>query len=588
MSMAATVAAHEPGLKPAFRLTVTGLRPRARLEPLIGTLGGWLRLEPEQALDALASPPLQLVQGSDREKLEQQQRQLSDAGCESRIEPVWCYRHWSVTPDLLARIEQAGRLNEPTVFALLHALPTPGIARLNRYVQAAGAGRYILNHGQLLVCRESASPVGAGRWLQQEQEKLEQALAGAKGPVQVFSALAICPEDAALVPELLECLDARLREGREAGRGASSESPRQVLSRPLAGRAWAKLTQLGLSPQPGQGLSAEEAGELQRHWPVDLAQKAPEPFGPQDQRQTRIVDQFRAGSIRRLERCWDLIHYFDEWKQLPSLPGVAMRAYELAQAADGNEEELGRVVRGDPALSARILSMVNSGYYGLAQKVGSIQHALVILGFEEIAELALMLSSESVFRSTSIEQGHRLWRHSAVTADIARALATRIQLPNPSTVYTAALLHDVGKVVLQAFRPEKMAELARIARFNRLPMYEMEREIFGHDHATLGAVLLRRWGLPESLCRQVEQHHGPLPQQGGMHAGAALVGLADHLAHRLAHSEGWADQMRLRRIHLETLKPALGDLDLATIDSLLQRPRLRAQGLSSARLPDLT
>ena len=582
MSETPELAASGAQLTPAYSLIFEGLDGSVRLDDVLGPLAQLMRMSEAQARETLSAPPVLIGQSRDQAALQQHLQRLSQLGCRCRLEDIWRYRHWSLPQLPVALFETLPRRELPVVYALFHIRPVPGVHALQAAVTALDAQgeAWPVNHGQLLVqLTAQADKAGVGQRLLRWQQSLERALTANRSAPErtVHSVFAIRPEDGDSLPQLLDCLERRLFEITEEPDGQVTESPKQILSRPLSGRSWARLIRDGLVPVKGKALDAEQVGQIRRNWPLGHALSTPvDPALPA--RLERLVEQYQAGSFRRVERCWELIRAFDQWQQMPRMPSHALQALELAQAPEGSTRELTQLVQSDPALSTRILSLVNSSYYGFKQSIDSIAHALVLLGFEEVAQLALLLSSEAVFQGLSRERSHRLWRHSAVTADLARALARRLQREDSAALYTAALLHDVGKVVLYSMYPQTMQDLERIARVNKLPLHEMEREFFGHDHASLGAALMRRWGLPESLCGMVEEHHGPVPGRPAICADAALIGIADHLALRASRTEPWADDMRLRQAHLDALKSELGDdVSLQAIDQLLAKPERHAR-----------
>lgn len=571
----------------AYNLLLEALPQGEPPEALKAQLSEWLGVATAQLPALLGRLPLHLRQSRDCAALLPWQETLSGLGCTARIEPVWAFRDWTLPEEALRQFQDEEGGLRAGVFIMLYIKPEPGMSRLRQIAAAVSAASlYCLNDAQMLVRFEIDRAHGAGRPLAELQDELHLAVSRIckDGHRLVLAAMALAPQEAEGPEQLLDLLATRLvREpGHDSQNADEDEGWKILLARPLAGRSWARVVEHGVSDQDRSALSAEQLAELKRHWPLGKDFDAGfQPNRSASQSVVRAMGVFQSGHLARIDRCWALVHDSQEWSSLPSLPDIALEIYQMTQDEDVDAAQLEARVGADPAMSARILALVNSSYYGLQQKIDSLRHALVILGTEELAQLSLLVSSQSVFKGLGAEFGQRLWRHSASTAEIARALALRMNWSKPSALYAAALLHDVGKILLYASRSKDMAELERIARANGLPLHEMEREHFGHDHATLGAQVLRRWGLPEHLCQRVADHHGPAPGQETISESAALIGIADHLAHRLIRSESWADGMRLRRVHAQCLVGALGPLDLDKINALLNpgEVRLRSQAL---------
>lgn len=560
-------------LEPTYSLSYRGIASDVQLGELIPLLAKLLRLPAQATRTALKHPPLLLTHSPDRDKLRAQQLGLAKAGCIASLESAWRYRDWFIPNALRLRFETGEKTPPTRMLALLEMFPAPGMAQIQHLArQYLDRNYYPLNPSQLLLEREASSAQGAGRWLQSIHRDLQAALRELSANPQstLHGTFVLYPEDGQQLEELLDLLQTRLDAPDDAATPHAGTAPNPAPLPPVraaAGTAWARLVALG--PPPQDGLSPSQARHLGLSWPLGTKPVVADDSA-RSQEQLRILTHYQAEESARAHHSRQLLAHFGELNHLPSLPSVALQTYQLAQSPDTNAEALARIVEQDPSLSSRILSMVNSAYFGLRRKVDSISHALVIVGFDELAHLALLVSSETVFRGLGREQGQALWRHSARTADITRSLAARLKLPNLSALYTAALLHDVGKVFLYSFAPRQMADIQSDARAQGLPDFEMERAYFGHDHATLGAALLRCWGLPENLCAYVEQHHGPLPDQSTLGLEAALIALADHIAHRLDQDAQWADANRLRRGQAQVLHASFGQLELETIDLLAE------------------
>jgi len=187
-------------------------------------------------------------------------------------------------------------------------------------------------------------------------------------------------------------------------------------------------------------------------------------------------------------------------------------------------------VASDQSLAATLLKLVNSAYYGHYRQIDSIPAAIVLLGFHEVRNLTL---ATTVFRS--FPRGHadfdrdQLWRHSLATAMAADRLARRISLRNDAC-FVCGLLHDIGKVALDALYPGMFRNAAHKAHEQGRFIRETETEIFGMDHGEVGGLLAERWELPPSVVEAIRHHHAP--ESSREHAPLAeLVAVADFVTY---------------------------------------------------------
>ena len=198
--------------------------------------------------------------------------------------------------------------------------------------------------------------------------------------------------------------------------------------------------------------------DILNHWPV-LCEAQTEPHTSDA---SNALRSWQRGAESRQRGLAQLREHCEHLDRLPTLPAVALQVYRLTMDPNSSVEALSQLVEQDPSLSTRILAMVNSSWFGLRARVDSIAHALVVIGRQELAHLALMISSEKVFRGLSGDAAQALWRHSARVADIARVLGQRVNHAEPATLFTAALLHDVGKIVLLSFEGSRLTTLRRV------------------------------------------------------------------------------------------------------------------------------
>jgi len=221
---------------------------------------------------------------------------------------------------------------------------------------------------------------------------------------------------------------------------------------------------------------------------------------------------------------------------LPPLPEAVCRLCELAGDLDADIHEMARVIAEDQALTTRILRIANSAFYGLSGRVRTVSHAIVVLGFREIRNLALGVTVFALRygRDRSSPLDHTdFWRHALAVASAARMIATHVGLADPEEAYVAGLIHDVGKLVLVEHFPDEYTEALWQANSDGCPLNEAERAILGTDHAEVGRKLCEQWKLPGALVHGVALHHRSLEDMAKPAENeylASVVRLADNAA----------------------------------------------------------
>lgn len=229
-----------------------------------------------------------------------------------------------------------------------------------------------------------------------------------------------------------------------------------------------------------------------------------------------------------------------EIKNLPTLPGVATTVIELSNDPEVSPRTLADTVECDPAIATRLLKLVNSPYFGIRGTVVSIHQALVFLGVSNLRNLVLSTCVMDLF-SKDGEVGSfsrsDLWLHSIATAITSRELAKQTRTGDPEVAFTAGLIHDVGKVVLDRYFHEEFRRIVELMDTHHTAMVDAEIAVIGMDHAEVGFFLTQHWSLPLVLQEAVGYHHSP--RRASQHQKlAALIGYADHVVRQLNQGNG--------------------------------------------------
>jgi len=194
-----------------------------------------------------------------------------------------------------------------------------------------------------------------------------------------------------------------------------------------------------------------------------------------------------------------------EIQSLPTLPPIAAKLNKMVEDEDITANQLGNVIERDQVLTSKLLKMVNSSFYGFPQRISTVANAIVLLGINVIKTLIVTSSIFEMMQSSDVG----LWEHSLGCATIASLIAKKKGLKNPEEVSTAALLHDLGKVVVRAELPSEYDALLAMVEQKGISMREAEEELLGVSHSEIGGWLVHQWNLPDRLVLPITWHHRP-------------------------------------------------------------------------------
>ena len=251
--------------------------------------------------------------------------------------------------------------------------------------------------------------------------------------------------------------------------------------------------------------------------------------------------ELEEGLEKRKEIKEEVLSGLNRLEALPTLPSVAAHVFEIASAPNSSASDLTKVIMNDPSLTSKILKVVNSAFYGFSQKIGTVKHAVVVLGLNEIMDLAFGVAAAKAFEVTPLEglfDPNAVWHHSVCTGLIAQNLCQRVPKYEREKLggFTAGLLHDFGKIFLAQTFHEIYRDIHIQGAKQGVPLFELEEERLGLNHALIGRLLASNWNLPEYLVEAIAFHHQPF--SASSHAGlAALIGLADYLYYEATMSE---------------------------------------------------
>jgi HD-like signal output (HDOD) protein len=242
---------------------------------------------------------------------------------------------------------------------------------------------------------------------------------------------------------------------------------------------------------------------------------------------------------------------------LPTLPRTVLRITELVNDPKSSAKDLARVITDDQVLTARLLKLVNSSFYGFPQRISTVTNAIVLLGFDAIRSLLLTTSVFDLFadRNRKRKQDQEnFWDHSLGCAVGAKVIGNYLRHDKIEELFVSGLLHDIGKIVEMLFLPDEFARVVATVNKNKSLMITAEEEVLGYSHAEIGKLLVDKWNLPVKLGQVIAYHHTPV-SAGSFIMEASIVHLADILCRALNMGYGGDNKIPpLDRFAWETLK----------------------------------
>ena len=273
---------------------------------------------------------------------------------------------------------------------------------------------------------------------------------------------------------------------------------------------------------------------------------------------------------------------------LPTLPTIATQLLELLGRMEVSMHEISRLMELDPAITAQILKVANSAYYGLRISVDTVQRALVVLGVNEITNIILSLSLFKSFPSSTAAEFDQsvFWAHSGVVGFLCRTLANEFSIPAHGEEFTAGLMHDIGKIVIEQHFNRELQEIAVEMSASGDAGWLVEKRILQMDHADIGAYLGTRWEIPSNIREAILYHHEPAQATEDQRL-TALVHLADMFAVGAGYQQkydGWTPDVKTSPAwSLLGVDPA--DIDWPHLEAAVREQIERASAFLSVALP---
>jgi HD-like signal output (HDOD) protein len=225
---------------------------------------------------------------------------------------------------------------------------------------------------------------------------------------------------------------------------------------------------------------------------------------------------------------------------LPTLPHIASRLMRIVNAPATSANTVAAVVAQDVSLSAKVLRLANSAFYGIPKSINTLNSAVVILGFKIIETMVLSLTVFDMFSADggkpTLFDRRAFWRHSLRCGVISRLLAFRRRknfVLDPEEAFCAGLLHDIGKIVMEQYMNADFHKALHHARMHDISGFEAEKVVLGYTHSDVASWLTGSWSLPDEIVQPMICHHEP--DEAGDHADAVMI---CHIADIISKIEG--------------------------------------------------
>ena len=217
--------------------------------------------------------------------------------------------------------------------------------------------------------------------------------------------------------------------------------------------------------------------------------------------------------------------------KLPPLPQVVFRVHELIASPDSSAKQIAKEIETDQAIAAKVLRIANSAYYGMGGKISSVQHASVVLGYKTLGEIVTIAGAEGTLEGKLPGYGydtHDLWEHSLAVAFGSKTIALTRQPELANEAYTAGLIHDIGKIILDPYIVDQKELIDDYLEREEKTFLDAENHFFGFNHAEIAYEVCKQWNFPESIATAIRFHHGPSASNG--HVLAYILHMADYQA----------------------------------------------------------
>lgn len=272
------------------------------------------------------------------------------------------------------------------------------------------------------------------------------------------------------------------------------------------------------------------------------------------------------------EKVTDLIR--NRKTSLPTLPVVMNNIIATARSEKSSARDLASFIVNDQAISARVLKIANSPYYGMCKKIDSITHAIVVIGFREIISLALatgVFSALSQKKVVALIDMTDLWKHSIAVGFATKRIGKKMGKIVDESAILIGLLHDIGKIIFGIYFPKEYAEVLKEAADVKAPLYKIEKERLGLDHAEIACLVMKQWNFPPNITEPIHYHHSQFECPQEQLYMAMMLNAADFICHQSGIGQSGNKNVEKDNKAITGLR--LSDQDIITLIKELETER---------------
>jgi putative nucleotidyltransferase with HDIG domain len=219
---------------------------------------------------------------------------------------------------------------------------------------------------------------------------------------------------------------------------------------------------------------------------------------------------------------------------LPTTPAIIVALTNLTSDINTDIRKITRAIMADQSLTAKVLKLSNSSFYGRAKEVKTLHEAVIILGFMTLHSLIIATSTQTLYQKT-VNDGvsGKLWEHAFAAALASRLVAQAVHFPYIEEAFIGGLLHDIGKLVLMQKTPKEYQRIISDVEKARGSFADHEEAVLGFNHTHVGSLLLQKWSFPQELIDAVEQHHCPTGSDGDSRLLPFIINVGNYMAKSL-------------------------------------------------------
>lgn len=267
--------------------------------------------------------------------------------------------------------------------------------------------------------------------------------------------------------------------------------------------------------------------------------------------------------------------FIEQMEGLPTLPTIMLKIFECIDDPRSSAEDLKKIIVNDMAISARVLKIANSAYFGVSREIFDVSRAIVVLGFDLVIDIAVSVSLASLMapkEGALVLPTEQLWEHCIAAGQAGKLVAKAAKYPQIEQAFMTGLFHDIGKAAMAAKFTRDFNSAVEQAQDCDEFLWEAEEKIFGFTHADSGAWLARYWKFPEQLIMPIQYHHRPGQMPGDYKTEVLIAHVANYITKKSGIGSS-GDGNKLYQLHEDTFTHLQIDEDtiLALTEELSQQ-----------------